>query len=778
MLKKTSLVWISFGAFLFAQNITKIEYDGLHSLSPNTINEISSVKVGENLSKSALDAGVKNIMAQGYFKDVTVETKGGGVVVFHFVEKPAIANVEINGYGNEESNKQLIEAMGLKRGELFDDAKMQKAKSVFQAKLASEGVYDATVDIQTKAVGEGSVSLVFDVKTGEKIKVTDIKFVGNNALSDSQLESAMVNKEEGWFGWIPLLERGTAYFGELEKDAFRIKDAYAKEGYIDARVSKPLLKVDNNSNASIEIQIDEGKRYKVGDVTINQNVEGLANNLTDEPRLKKGKWFDIDKMRKDMQYIQEQTANLGYAYAAVEPNVSKDEVNGLVNVQYTVNPGSKVTINDVLISGNNETKDSVVRRYIYLAPGDTYSQTDLKDSKNALGRTGFFEKYDVSPQKLGDSSMNLLVNVKEAPTGSFAVGGGYSSYEGFMLNASVSDKNIFGTGIDASIGADLSKVSTNFNLDFTNPRVWDSLYSLSIDVHKKNYEYNDEYRLDQTGASLTVGREFLRHFYVSGGLAYADNQSEILDEEYLSDPTYRLFYDDKYEKYSAVLGIKFDNTDDYYVPRSGFVTSFNGEIAQLDGNVNKYGYTDYGNFVKLNAKFGAYYGLQDWINYDLILRYKARASWLHSSGGYVPVAERLFLGGIGSVRGYDSYSISPIYQYTHLKDITPDDGIDNPVLVTDDLRVGGTWTFSNSVEASIPISEEAKIRLAFFADWGIMGSDDFGGQSFGNINRASAGAAVEWFSPFGPINFILKKAINPEVGDETSSFEFSMGTKF
>jgi outer membrane protein insertion porin family len=765
MLKKTSLVWISFGAFLFAQNITKIEYDGLHSLSPSAINEISGVKVGENLSQNSLDAGVKNIMSQGYFKDVTVETKNGGVVVFHFVEKPAIANVEINGYGSEDSNKQLIEAMGLKRGELLDDAKMQKAKSVFQAKLASEGIYDATVDIQTKTVGEDGVSLIFDVKKGDKIKITEIKFIGNSALSDSSLESAMTNKEEGWFGWIPFLDRGTAYLGELEKDAFRIKDAYAKEGYIDAKVGKPLLQVDGQNNAKIEIQIEEGMRYKVGDVIINQNIEGLAENLKNDPKLKKGKYFDVGKLREDMQYLQEQTANLGYAYATVEPSINKDEANGIVNVQYNITPGSKVTINDVLISGNTETKDSVIRRYIYLAPGDTYSQTDLKDSKNAIGRTGFFEKYDLTPQKLDDNSMNLLVNVKEAPTGSFAIGGGYSSYESFMLEASVSDRNLFGTGLEASIGADLSKISTDFNLQFTNPRVWDSLYSLSLDVHKKQYDYTD-YSLDQTGAALTVGREFLRHFYASAGIAYADNQSTVKDTANSLDDTYKLFYDDQYKKLSAVAGIKFDNTDDYYVPRSGFIASLNGEVAQLDGDVDKYTYTDYGNFVKLNAKFGAYYGLQDLIDYDLILRYKARGSWLNSNGDYIPVAERLFLGGVGSVRGYDSWSISPIYKY--------DDGSGT----IKDLRVGGTWTFSNSVEASIPISEEAKIRLAFFADWGIIGSDDFGTQSFDSINRTSAGASLEWFSPFGPINFIFAKAINPEDGDKTSSFEFTMGTKF
>ncbi|MDD5549353.1 MAG: outer membrane protein assembly factor BamA, partial [Sulfurovaceae bacterium] len=481
----------------------------------------------------------------------------------------------------------------------------------------------------------------------------------------------------------------------------------------------------------------------------------------DDPKLKKGKYFDVGKLRQDMQYLQEQTANLGYAYATVEPVINKDEANGIVNIQYNITPGSKVTINDVLISGNTETKDSVIRRYIYLAPGDTYSQTDLKDSKNAIGRTGFFEKYDLTPQKLDDNSMNLLVNVKEAPTGSFAIGGGYSSYEGAMLEASVSDRNLFGTGISASIGADLSKISTDFNLQFTNPRVWDSLYSVSLDVHKKKYDYTD-YSLDQTGASLTVGREFMRNFYASAGIAYADNQSKVLKALDPADP-YAHFYDDKYQKLSGVAGIKFDNTDDYYVPRSGFILSLNGEIAQLDGTPNAtasstpYNYTDFSDFVKLNAKLGAYYGLQDLIDYDLILRYKARGSWLNSNG-YLPAAERLYLGGVGSVRGYDSWSISPE--------------------VTGVGKVGGTWTFSNTVEASIPISEEAKIRLAFFADWGIIGSDDYYNQSFSNESRSSAGASLEWFSPFGPINFIFSKAINPEAGDKTSSFEFTMGTKF
>lgn len=765
MIKKTSLLWMSIGSMLIAQNITKIEYDGLHSLSPNTIAEISGIRVGDTLSESKIKESVKNLSEQGYFKDVTVETKSGGVIVYHFVEKLAIANAQIVGYGSEEESKKLIEAMGLKRGELLDDAKMQKAKEILQAKLAQDGIYDASVDVKSEAVGDGSVSLTFDVKKGEKLIISNLVFNGIDALSESDLEANLANKEEDFLGWLPLRNSGVANLSQLENDVYRIKDTYMKRGYIDAQIGKPSVQVDSKNRATIEYNIIEGNRYKVGDISILQSVEGLdTNELLKGLSLKQGKYFNIDKMRKDISYLQEQTANLGYAFATVAPQMGKSGTD-IINIQYVITPGTKVTINDVLISGNNETQDSVVRRYVYLAPGDQFSQTDLKDSKNALGRTGFFEKYDIQAQKLTDDKMNLLVNVKEAPTGSFSVGGGYGSYEGFMLNGSVSDRNIFGTGIDTSFGVDYSKRSTNFNLHLANPRIWDSLYSLSLDLNKKEYEF-DDYQLDQTGGSLMIGREFMRHLYIYGGVTYADNQSDITDTLSI-DPLYKLLYGDKYKKAAGVLGIKFDNTDDYYVPRSGYIASLGAEVATLSGTLDpdhttEGGYTDFGDFVKFNARFGAYYGLRDWIDYDLILRYKARVGYLSSNDGYVPVAERLFLGGIGSVRGYDSYSISP--------EILDGDGVYR--------RVGGTRTFSNTIEASIPISEEAKIRMAFFLDYGIIGSDDFYKNSFDDIDRSSAGVAVEWFSPFGPINFIFAKAINPQDRDETSTFEFSMGTKF
>jgi outer membrane protein insertion porin family len=456
----------------------------------------------------------------------------------------------------------------------------------------------------------------------------------------------------------------------------------------------------------------------------------------------------------------------------------KDPKTQTIDLNYVIREGVPVTVNDVLISGNSVTKDRVIRRYIYLAPGDKYNATDLKDSKNALGRTGFFEKVDIETQRVSEDKINLLVKVKEAPTGTISAGGGYGSYEGLMVNASISDKNLFGSGISSTLGFELSKISTNYNLSFTNPRVWDSLYSLGFSVYKRDYEYID-FTQDQLGANLSLGRQFYRHIYASVGVGYVDNKSEINSD---SNTTYwqDIFYNDKYQKLSGLGSVKFDNTDDYYQPREGFIASATLELSSLDGELDQGtledGYTEFANFTKFSGQFGAYYGMEDLIDYDLILRAQARTTVLFAeNNAYIPIAERLFMGGIGSIRGYEPYSLSPqIIEDGGIKRIAEEGEVGK--------RIGGTKSASVSLEASIPLSEAAKMRLAFFVDYGMIGTDPIltkdGDLDFDDITRSSAGAVLEWQSGFGPINLVFAKAIDPKDGDRTSVFEFSMGTKF
>jgi len=784
-IKKIVLAWMILGSLLLAQKVTQIKFVGLAHLSPSMAKEVAGIHVGDTMDNELIDDSVKNFFDQGYFKDVWVDKKGG-TLIYHFDEKPAIANVQIKGYGSGDDGKKLLEGIGLKKGDLYDESKIKQAKKILNAKLEAKGSYDSVVEVTTKDIGQNAKSVVFDVNKGEKIKIKKINFIGAKELSQGDLETGIVNQEADMLGFIPFyFNSGEVKVDQLEYDGYRVKETYMKHGYLDAQVSKPLMRVDYSSySAEVDYQIKEGPQYRVSKVSLSQSIPGLDSAaLTDKLSLTSGRIFSITKMRKDMKMLEEEAGNLGYAYAKASPNMHKDPEKAVVSIQYQLKAGNKVTINDVLISGNDTTKDRVIRRYIYLAPGDKFNATDLKDSKSALGRTGFFEAVDIQSQRVSDDKINLLVKVKETSTGTISAGGGYGSYEGLMVNASISDKNLFGTGLNSTLGFEVSKISKNYNLSFVNPRVWDSMYSLGFSIYKREYEYNyesvnnDGYKTDQLGGTVNAGREFMRHFYGSVGIGYVDNQSEYSDEyirhqkELDSD-----FYNDKYSKASGFASLKFDNTDDYYLPREGFIAAVNAEFAQMDGDLEQVnldrGYTSFDSFTKVNARFGAYYGINDWIDYDAIFRFKARYTKIISQDDqYIPIAEKLFMGGIGSVRGFNPYSLSP------------------DVLGS---RIGGTERVSGTVEASIPLSEAAKMRLAFFYDYGVIKTDavrnsqggyvDFNDPSVSlygdNIARSSTGVVVEWQSAFGPINLVFSYPLDDEEFDQTAAFEFSMGSKF
>ncbi len=809
MTKKILLAWIVLGSLLLAQKVTQIKFVGLAHLSPSMAKEVAGIRVGDPMDPELIDDSIKNFFEQGYFKDVWVEKKGG-TLIYHFDEKPAIANVQIKGYGSGDDGKKLLEGIGLKKGDLYDEAKIEQAKKTLNTKLEAKGSYDSVVEVTTKDVGQNAKSIVFDVNKGEKIKIKKLNFIGAEQLSKSELETGIVNQEADLLGWVPFyFNSGEVKVDQLEYDAYRVKETYMKHGYLDAKVSKPLLRVDYSSySAEVDYQITEGPQYRVSQVSVSQSVPGLNTaELTGKLKLKSGRIFSISKMRKDMKMLEEAAGNLGYAYAKASPNMHKDPEKKTVGVQYELKAGNKVTINDVLISGNDTTKDRVIRRYIYLAPGDKFNATDLKDSKSALGRTGFFEAVDIQSQRVSDDKINLLVKVKETSTGTISAGGGYGSYEGLMVNASISDKNLFGTGLNSTLGFEVSKISKNYNLSFVNPRVWDSMYSLGMSIYKREYEYNydttDGYTVDTLGGTLNAGREFMRHFYASIGIGYVDNNSEYSDSYLATVSDLTGFYNDQYQKASGFASLKFDNTDDFYLPREGFIASVHAEFAQMDGDltaensltttplftttdgVDHYGrgYDSFDSFTKINAKFGAFYGINDWIDYDAIFRFKARYTKIISQDDqYIPIAERLFMGGIGSVRGFNPYSLSPTVT-------DPATGYSS--------RIGGTERASATIEASIPLSEAAKMRLAFFYDYGVIKTDpvkatqlvpgedryvNFSDPSVSitgdSLSRSSTGVVVEWQSAFGPINLVFAYPLDLEDYDQKATFEFSMGSKF
>ena len=423
--------------------------------------------------------------------------------------------------------------------------------------------------------------------------------------------------------------------------------------------------------------------------------------------------------------------------------LKKNEKDNTVEVVFKIMPGNKVKIRNVLISGNTRTLDRIIRRELYLGPGDMYSLTDLTDSRNSLGRLGFFEGQTIEERRIDNETMDLVVKVKEAPTGNIQLGGGYGSYGGLLVSVAVDDRNVWGSGVSVGVKAEKSETTKNYSFNISNNRLNDSDFSGNFSVYKSSYMYND-YTVNSDGLSIGSGHRFSR--YISGymGFGYSNNNYD-LDADF--DDNGASFFFESYSKSSVTLSIKYDNTDDYYLPRKGF------DLSQV---FEKSGLGAVANYFKSRTKFGIYKGLEDTIGFDAILRYKARYNFVADTG-YLPVAERFYMGGIGSVRGYESYSLSP------------------SVIQTDGTirRVGGAQTFSNSAEISFPLIPKAKMRIVTFVDWGLIGDDQLS-----LISRGGYGAGLEWFSPVGPIQLMFATALNPQVGDRTSGFEFTMGQRF
>ncbi|MDD6055217.1 MAG: outer membrane protein assembly factor BamA [Helicobacteraceae bacterium] len=722
--------------------VIEVRYEGLNTISTLIANEIAKIKIGQPLDINRVDESIRDFYAQGYFKDIWV-VEDGGILTYHFVEKPVIASLVVSGYGAGKEQQQIDREIGLKKGDMYDENKIAEVKKNIIRLLEAQGRYDTVVEVKTEEITQNAIKVTLEINKGEEIIIKDAKYHGRDNIRVSRIESVTANKERDFLGWMWGFNDGKLQVNQLEADSARIRDLYLQKGYLDADVSLPFLKTDfTNYTATLDYTIKEGQQYEVSGVEIVLEDDVIdIEELYDVIKLKKGKRFDVAKMRKDAEAIRYEVGDLGYAFVKVTPDLDKDSENGLVRVVYFVQPGKKVKVRDVLISGNNKTLDRVIRRNVLLAPGEEYQMKRIAKSRNAIMRTGHFESVDIQEERVNEEQIDLLVKVKEGKTGEFAFGVGYGSYDGIMGSVSIKDRNIFGTGLTAGVYVDKSEVSNAYRLNLYNPAVFDSNYSLSTDVYKSEYE-NYDYTEDSTGFSLVGGRKILEELEATLGYAYQRTKLTDFDSPVLEDLYLRYYYG-SYTKSSIIPGLSFDNTDEYLFPKSGMRINASVEYAGVGGDAE---------FLKYYGTFNFYQGLQEWVDLDLIYRYRARLGLLKSDG-YLPINEKFYLGGISSVRGYESKSITPRDQFG--------------------LRIGGKQTFNNSFELSYGLFETVQMRLLAFYDYGMIGD-----KNIDDIQRSSYGFGVEWLSPLGMITFIFPRALNDKPGDDTSSFEFSMGQRF
>ncbi|MCQ2632976.1 outer membrane protein assembly factor BamA [Helicobacter pylori] len=842
--------------------VKSISYVGLSYMSDMLANEIVKIRVGDIVDSKKIDTAVLALFNQGYFKDVYA-TFESGILEFHFDEKARIAGVEIKGYGTEKEKDGLKSQMGIKKGDTFDEQKLEHAKTALKTALEGQGYYGSVVEVRTEKVSEGALLIVFDVNRGDSIYIKQSIYEGSAKLKRRMIESLSANKQRDFMGWMWGLNDGKLRLDQLEYDSLRIQDVYMRRGYLDAHISSPFLKTDfSTHDAKLHYKVKEGIQYRISDILIEiDNPVVPLKTLEKALKVKRKDVFNIEHLRADAQILKTEIADKGYAFAVVKPDLDKDEKNGLVKVIYRIEVGDMVHINDVIISGNQRTSDRIIRRELLLGPKDKYSLTKLRNSESSLRRLGFFSKVKIEEKRVNSSLMDLLVSVEEGRTGQLQFGLGYGSYGGLMLNGSVSERNLFGTGQSMSLYANIATGGGRSypgmprgagrmfagNLSLTNPRIFDSWYSSTINLYA-DYRISYQYIQQGGGFGVNVGRMLGNRTHVS--LGYNLNVTKLLG---FSSPLYNRYYsstkqiiipsqpvcvsslglllglrqvqscstpgstrvgqtppvtglwDRDYHTpitSSFTLDVSYDNTDDYYFPRNGVIFSSYATMSGLPSSGTLNSWNGLGGNVrntKVYGKFAAYHHLQKYLLIDLIARFKTQGGYIfrYNTEDYLPLNSTFYMGGVTTVRGFRNGSITPKDEFG--------------------LWLGGDGIFTASTELSYGVLKAAKMRLAWFFDFGFLtfktptrGSffynaptttanfKDYGviGAGFERATwRASTGLQIEWISPMGPLVLIFPIAFfnqwgdgngkkckglcfNPNMDDYTQHFEFSMGTRF
>jgi outer membrane protein insertion porin family len=762
-----------------APQIVKITIKGNKKIETDAVMARLVSKAGSNYLPERIRQDVDALFKTAYFYDVRVDrtlTAGGVELTYTVVEKPSV--VEINFSGNSEvETDDLREASGLKAFEILNMAKIREATDKMQKLYEDKGFFLARVTPKIETVTEGeSVKLTFEIQENEKVRVKRITFLGNRNIKDGKIKSAMQTQEGGFFSFIS--GSGAYKQDAFDRDIQLINYLYFNEGYVQVRVDRPQVYVTpDKKGIYITIRIEEGDRFKVGNVDFTGDLLFDHDDLFNSIEIDGSGWYVHETLLKDLRTLQAKYGDLGYAYANIIPRTRIREKDKEVDITFEIDKGNKVYFNRINIVGNTKTRDKVVRRELQIREGELYNETRKRESLDSVRRLGYFDEVNFNQSTPPDNPdlMNLDIVVKERNTGSIQVGAGYSTYSEFIFNGQVNEINLFGKGQKAGLSIDLSKNQSLYNLNFTEPYMFDTEWSLGFDLYQSKIG-KLEYEETRKGGSITVGHPlapFLRGFF-----RYKLDSTEIFLTDYGDRTIFPVPPDPGNANgwtSSGQASIEYDKRNDRFAPSKGLYSSLSLEYAGLGGDKR---------FTKGFFNVRVY----EKLFWDLIFRSSTTYGFIRANEpGQEPPYNQLFsLGGANSLRGYDWYSIGKkrysSKMYHCLTDATQSSGCPSRVGQMTDLTeaerrswlvYGGTQEAIFQAEIEFPLISEAAIKGVVFYDLGQ--ADDV--LSFGDF-RSDVGFGFRWFSPIGPLRFEWGFPIARQTGERAVNFQFAIGSPF
>jgi outer membrane protein insertion porin family len=721
--------------------VQDIEVTGTQRIEPDVILLKIRTAKGSVADPRIVREDIRSIMKTGYFRNVTVEdvpVAGGVKIVFRVEERPTIR--EIRFEGNDELEKKDLEgALSIQPNQFLNVAKVKEDLAKIRKLYANEGYFLASVEYEIESQPNNQVNVVFAIQENEEIKVRRIVFMGNRAFSDKELRKVVETKKKGLLSF--LTSSGVYKEDVLRDDVTRLTLFYLDHGYLQFSAEKPLT-LTADDGMYICFVLNEGAQYTVKDVRWENLNEQEAIVAQENQKLRSGQIFSREKLQQDILTMTEFFTDRGYAFAEITPLYYPDEAALTVDVVYKVNKGTKVRIGEIHIRGNTKTRDKVIRREMELVEGEWYSGSHLRDSRSEINRLGFFENVNVTtePAKEPDQ-LDVVVDVKEGQTGTLSGGAGFSSTDQFVFMANITQSNLFGRAQVVSLNAEVGGTRQNFSLSFTEPWLFDIPLSAGFDVYRTENEYTDFTR-NALGGTVRLGYEFFRN--IRGNVMYKYEDVEITDVSVFAPITLK-GEEGRSTTSSVTLYGVHDTLDNPMYPLKGWMNVASVEFAgTIFGGDN--------DFIKVRLDTGYYQPLF----WGTTLHARARLGLGYGLyGDQLPVFERFFVGGISTVRGYDVRSLGPSAL---------------------GVVIGGNKELIFNLEYIFPLVPQVKLRGLVFFDAGNAFSEDEG-LSFSAL-RLSAGGGFQWFSPMGPLTFVLGFPIDRRPGEDPSAVQFSIGAPF
>jgi outer membrane protein insertion porin family len=738
--------------------VRDIRVEGLQRIEPGTVFASLPLRVGDRYTDDKGAAAIRSLFALGLFKDVRLETQGDVLIVV-VEERPSVAAVEFVGLKEFDKDvlTKALKDVGLSEGRPFDKALADKAEQELKRQYISRSLYAAEVVSTATPIDRNRVNLTFTITEGGPAKIAQIDIVGNQAFSDDTLRDQFNLDTGGWMSWYTKSDRYSRT--KLNADLEALRSFYLSRGFLEFRIDSTQVAMSpNKQDMSISINITEGARFVTSGIKLEGNYLDRDDEFKALVKIAVGKPYNAETVAETTKAFTDYFGKFGFAFARVEAKTQIDRTKNHVQFVLQAEPSRRAYVRRIQIVGNDRTRDEVIRREFRQFESAWYDGDKIRLSRDRVDRLGYFTQVNVETIEVpgAPDQVDLLFTVTEKPTGSISLGAGFSSAEKVALSFGIRQENAFGSGNYLAVEVNTSKFNRNLVLSTTDPYFTKNGISRTLDVfHRTTRPYLgdlDAYSLINSGMGLRFGVPVTETDTVFMGINA--EQTEIRAGTGLPDP-YRE-YGEKFGTTSTALPLTLgwarDGRDSALVPTRGSLQRVNADVS-VAGDVR---------YARASYQFQQYYPLSK----KYTLAFNTDLGWGQGlKGQEYPLFKNFYVGGLGSVRGFEQSTLGPTRQ-TSGTNSAP-------------IYLGGPKKLVFNAELLMPFpgaGNDRTLRLFGFTDVGRAFREDE--KVSADALRASVGVGLSWISPMGPLRFSYATPIRQQTGDKIQRLQFQIGTSF